>query len=239
MTRQFKTSQDRYHQTHVAQEYLTFNTCQRIAPFARLLIHRCLLLQSFNPLLLLHLVENGACELVRRGIAAHVSCPALAIGDNVVDSLGNAVRVVVESNVPQHHGCRQQQRRWVSLILALDIETDVSAARLEHSDVTANVAARHDTGAADQTSADVGENATVQVWHDHDVELLRAADALHRCVVDDHVVRLECGVLLRDLLERVSEETIGQLHDVRLVDASDLLAVVCQRECERELGDAL
>lgn len=115
----------------------------------------------------------------------------------------------------------------------------MTAAGLEDGDLTAHVATRNDTRATDETGTDVGENATVKVRHNHDVELLRTADTLHAGVVDNHVVALDGGVLLTDLLDGVAEETVGKLHDVGLVDAGDLAAVVGKSEGEGELGDAL
>lgn len=44
-------------------------------------------------------------------------------------------------------------------------------------------------------------------------------------VVDNHVIVLDAGalVVLRDAAEGVEEETVTELHDVRLVDTSDFL----------------
>ena len=147
--------------------------------------------------------------------------------------------MVVESNVSGEHAGGQKKSGWVGLVFTLNIKTDVSATWLENSDIATHVASRNDTWTTNKTSADVRENTTVQVWHDHDIELLWTADTLHRGVVDNHVVGLNGWVLLSDSLDGVSEETVGKLHDVGLVNASDLLAVVGEGECESELGDTL
>jgi len=115
----------------------------------------------------------------------------------------------------------------------------MSAAGLEDGNITTHVAAGDDTGAADKGSTDVGQDATVQVRHDHDVELLGSGDGLHTSVVDNHVVGLESGVVGSNGLEGLSEETIGQLHDVGLVNAGDLLAVVGEGKGKGKLGDSL
>lgn len=161
------------------------------------------------------------------------------IGDDLVNGLRDAVGVVVKTDVTQHHGSGEDQSSGVGLVLALDVETDVTAPRLEESDVATHVASRDDTGPTNKTGTDVGEDTSVQVGHDHDVKLLRARDALHGGVVDDHVVGLDGGVVLTNPLDGVAEKTIGQLHDVGLVDAGDLLAVVGKRKGESELGNAL
>lgn len=35
----------------------------------------------------LHLVENSTSELVSSSVTAHVACPGLALGNDIVDSL--------------------------------------------------------------------------------------------------------------------------------------------------------
>lgn len=163
----------------------------------------------------------------------------LPISDNLVHGLGDAVSMVIKTNVSQHHGSRKDQSSGVSLVLALDIKTNVTAAGLENGDVAAHVASRNDTRSTNETGTDVGQDTSVQVGHDHDIELLWPRHALHGGVVDDHVVGLESGVVLADLLDGVAEETISKLHDVGLVDAGNLLAVVGQGKSEGELGNAL
>jgi hypothetical protein len=147
--------------------------------------------------------------------------------------------VVIETEVPEQHATREEQSGGVGLVLALDVKTDVTAARLEDSDLAAHVAARNDTRATDEGSTNVGENATVEVRHDHDVELLRAGNSLHGGIVDNHVVDLKGRVLLGDLVEGAAEQTVGKLHDVGLVDAGNLGAAVGKGESEGELRNAL
>lgn len=163
----------------------------------------------------------------------------LPVSNDLVDRLRDAVGVVIKTNVAQHHGGGQDQSSRVGLVLALDVETDVTATGLEDGDVAAHVAARDDTGATDKSSTNVGQDTSVQVWHHHNIELLWPRDALHGGVVDNHVVGLEGGVVLADPLDGVAEQTIGKLHDVGLVDAGDLLAVVGKGKGKGELGNAL
>jgi len=188
---------------------------------------------------LLHLVQNRTGKLVGGGIASHVACAGGAFSYDLVDRLRDAVGVVIKTNVSQHHGSGQDQSSGVGLVLALDVKTNVTASRLENGNVAAHVATRHDTRAANETSTNVRKDTSVQVGHHHDIKLLWPGDTLHRGIVDDHVVGLESGVVLADSLDRVSEKTIGKLHDVGLVDAGNLLAVVGERKGKGELGDTL
>lgn len=185
------------------------------------------------------MVQHGTRELVSGAHSTHVACSCLALSDNIIHSLGDAVRVVIESQMSQHHRSGEDQSGGVGLVLALDIKTDVTASRLENGNLTTHVASRDNTWSTNQTGTNVGQDATVQVGHDHDIELLWLGDTLHGGVVDNHVVGLDRGVLLTNLADGVAEETIGQLHDVGLVDASDLATVVGQCEREGKLGDAL
>lgn len=134
--------------------------------------------------------------------------------------------MVVKTQVAEQHRCGEKKSGRVGLVLALDIETDVSATRLEDGNIATHVAAGNDTRTTDESGTDVGQDATVQVGHNHDVELLGSRHALHAGVVDDHVVSLEGRVFGSSLLEGASEETVSQLHDVGLVDTGNLLAVV-------------
>lgn len=163
----------------------------------------------------------------------------LPFTDDTVHSLGNPVGVVIQAKVTEEHRAGQDHSTGVSLVLSLDVQTDVTATRLENSDVATHVAARNQTRPTDKSSTDVGENATVQVRHDQDVELLRAGNGLHGGVVDNHVVDVQSRVVLRGLVESVAEQAVGKLHDVGLVDASDLLPVVGEGEAEGKLGNAL
>lgn len=163
----------------------------------------------------------------------------IPVGNDAVDSLGDAVGVVVEAKVSQEHAAAENHGSGVSLVLALDVKTDVTAAGLEDGNLTAHVAAGDDTGATNQGGTNVGQDASVQVRHDHDVKLLRAGNSLHGGVVDNHVVDLEGGVLLGGLVEGAAEQTVGQLHDVGLVDAGDLFAAVGEGKGKGELGNAL
>ena len=73
--------------------------------------------------------------------------------------------------------------------------------------------------------------------HEH-VVLLGPLDELHAEVVDDAVVELDAGVLLRDLARHVQPEPVREFHDVGLVDGRDLAAAVLARVVEGELEDA-
>ena len=83
----------------------------------------------------------------------------------------------------------------------------------------------------------VGENVAEEVFCHDDVELARVAHELHRRVVDVHMAKLDVGIVLRDLCDRLAPETRGVEH-VGLVDGGDALAALA---CglERDARDTL
>lgn len=167
------------------------------------------------------------------------SITSLPLVDNSIDSLHDTVGMLIKTQVAKEHRTRQDHGSRISLILALDIKTDVTATRLENGNVTTDIAAGNNTGPTDERSTDIREDTTVQVRGEHDVELLGTLNSLHRSVIDDHIVGLQCREVLGGLVESVTEETVGELHDVSLVDTGDLLAVIGEGEAECEFGDAL
>lgn len=96
----------------------------------------------------------------------------LPFGNNVVDSLRDTVGMLVKTKVSQKHGSREKHSSWVGLVLALDIQTNVTASRLEDGHITAHVAPWHKSGSTNKSSSNVGQDSSVQVRHDHDIELL-------------------------------------------------------------------
>jgi hypothetical protein len=91
-------------------------------------------------------------------------------------------------------------------------------------DISISVVIKEEEG---HTGTDVADDVTVQVWHDHDVELLRLGNQLHRSVVDNHGIEFDTSVsvlLLCDSFTCVEEETISEFHNVGLVDTSDFLS---------------
>ena len=99
--------------------------------------------------------------------------------------------------VSEHHSSAQDHGSGVGGVGAHDVAGDVTTAGLEESvflrhddhdgrqsrqDIktyASNVAARDDTRTANESGADVRDDGTIQVGHDHHVELLRTSHKLH------------------------------------------------------------
>lgn len=188
---------------------------------------------------LLELVQHGGGKVRGGGIAANVLGADLASSQHVVGGLADSVGMLIQTQMAQQHGRRQDHGSGVGLVAALDVETNVSAARLKHSVLTSNVDTGDETRATDKTGTNVGQNGTVQVGGDENVKLLGPRDGLHGGVVDNHVAVLNVGVVLADLLDGGSEQTVGELHNVGLVDGSDTLSVVLESKVVGKAGNAL
>ncbi|HVM68664.1 MAG TPA: isocitrate/isopropylmalate family dehydrogenase, partial [Gaiellaceae bacterium] len=140
------------------------------------------------------------------------------------------------AEVAKHQHPREHHRHRVHLVLPGVLRRG-AVGRLEHGDVGAEVRAGREAEAADQASGEVGDDVAVEVRQHEHVVLLRPLHELHREVVDDPVLELDVGVLLRDVARDVKEEPVRELHDVRLVHGRDLAAAVAARVIEGELDD--
>lgn len=187
----------------------------------------------------LKLVEDGLGELRSGSVTANILGSDGTISKNIVGGLGNSVGVLIEAKVTQKHRGRKNHSGRVGLVATLNVKTNVSAAGLEDSVLTANVDTRNQTGATDKGSTNVTKNSTVKVGGDKNVKLLRPRDGLHRSVIDNHVGVLNLRVVLTDLFNSGTEKTVSQLHNVGLVNGSDLLTVVLQSKVIGKASNAL
>lgn len=92
--------------------------------------------------------------------------------------------------------------------------------------------------ASGDASHDVLHDRPVEVWENHHVELRWILDKLHAAVVDDHFFVLDERVFLRDFPAGLQEHAVNQLHDVGLVNGSDLFASAEVREFESVFSDS-
>jgi hypothetical protein len=138
----------------------------------------------------------------------------------------------------EHLGGAEEHGSGVGNVLAHALVKRVLRSRLENGDLSRVGGSGDKSGTADQSGGQVVNDVTVQVGHDHDVKLLRVGDQLHGGVVHNHLLKLNSGVELCNLLAGAHEETVAQLHDVGLVNAGHLLAAVAGGVVEGELGNA-
>ena len=96
----------------------------------------------------------------------------LALGESVEGSLLDAVSVLVETHVLQHHDTAEMHSCGVGEALASNIGGG-AVDGLEDGALVTNVTGGGETETTDQTGAHVGQNVTVQVGHDEDLVVVR------------------------------------------------------------------
>ena len=91
-----------------------------------------------------------------------------------------------------------------------------------YSCAVTDVRPRQHAGTADEPQEKVAQDVPVQVLHQEHVEARRVEDQLRRAAVDVQLLAADVGVVARDVLTRLEEEPVGELHHVRLVNDRDL-----------------
>src|SRR6267142_4154432 len=110
---------------------------------------------------------------------------------------------------------------------------------LEDGNVVANIRRGSETESAGEPGGQVAQNVAVHVRRDDDIELLGPHRELMGAVVDQDMLRRNHWILRRKFLEGALQQTLGELHDVRLRCAMNRLTSLGERECECELDDLL
>ena len=120
----------------------------------------------------------------------------------------------------------------------LTVKTNVSASWFENGKFSSNVCCRDHTRSSHQARTDVRQDTPVQIWYHQHIKLLRSTHRLHRCVIDNQIIELDLRIFRgSDFCTGSTKQTVAKLHDVRLVDASDLFAVILLGKVECEAGD--
>lgn len=192
-----------------------------------------------NHLQLLKLVKDSLGELGGTGAATKILSLEGTSGNDIVGGLRDSVSVGIKTKVTKHHGGRKDHGSGVSLVSALNVKTDVSAAGLEKSVLTAKIDTGDKTGATNKGSTNVTKNGTVKVRGDENIKLLGSGNSLHGGIIDNHVGVSNTRVVLTNLSNGGTEKTISKLHNVGLVNSSDLLSVVLKGKVVGEAGNAL
>lgn len=188
----------------------------------------------------LKLFQDSVSVLLCSGLSTKITGNVLALGDGRERGVLNLVGVLVQSHVAEHHHGREEQGSGVGKTLALDVWGGAVDC-LEDGSVATDVSGGGETQSTDETGREVRENVAVEVWHDHDAVgegggVLGDAEA---DTVEEVLVVLDVGVLLCDGTARSQEHAVRHLHDVGLVDRSDLGAARLLGVVEGVAGDAL
>jgi hypothetical protein len=188
----------------------------------------------------LELLHDGLGELPGRSLATKITSECLTLSEGGESGLLNAIGVLVEAHVSQHHHRAEEKSSGVGKTLASDIRGG-TVNGLEDGALITDVAGGGKTKTTNETGAHVGENITVEVGHDEDLVVVGngVGGHLEAGVVEKLSIKLNVRELLGDLLGGLKEETVGHLHDGGLVDDADLLAANGAGMLEGESEDAL
>lgn len=90
--------------------------------------------------------------------------------------------MAAEAQVLKKPGCRQENRGWVCLVSILQVHGHMPGSRLKNSNVAemnpkkyipSNITTRNHAWATDQARSNVSTYASVKIWANHDIKLLR------------------------------------------------------------------
>lgn len=159
------------------------------------------------------------------GASTEIASQGLSVSKGIEDSLLDADSVILKTHVSQHHNGREKEGSWVGKSLASDIWSG-AVDSLEDRALITNVGGWSKTKTTDETSAHIGENITVQVWHNKDLVVVWGwvGDNLQAGVVNELSIELGGWEILGNTLCGVEEKTVRHLHDGGLVNSADLCA---------------
>ena len=83
----------------------------------------------------------------------------------------------------------------------------------------------------------VVNDIAIQVGHDHDVELVRIGDKLHAAIIDNHGFKLDVWIVFGNVSATLKKLSIGELHNVGLMNSRHFLATIADGVIESEFGD--
>jgi hypothetical protein len=150
-------------------------------------------------------------------------------------SLNGVGRLVFLERVAEHERGGQNLRDGIGDALARDVGCGTAARLVEAEGAVGQGRAGQESKRADRRGRLVADDVAEEIFAEHDVELLRLADELHRGVVDIHEVERDVGILRREGLDRLAPED-ARLEHIRLVDQRDPFAAQL-RGLEGDVGD--
>jgi len=164
----------------------------------------------------------------------------LALSQGIKCRLLDAISILVEAHVPQHHHGAEEKGSGVGKVLASDIRSGTMDG-FEDRALIADVARGGQTQTTNQAGAHIGQNVAIQVGHDQHLVIVRnrVGDHFKAGIVEQLGIELNIRELLGDAAADIEEKTVTHLHDSGLVDDADLLAANGTGVLEGEPEDAL
>jgi hypothetical protein len=113
----------------------------------------------------------------------------------------------------------KNQRGWIGLVCSHQIFANMSASRLENSEISTNVGTWDSTRTTHKRSTNIGKNVSVQVTANNNIKLLwfgyklsLATSYLHTRIVNNHIFRLDPKrfITLSNFTTSIQKQTITQ-----------------------------
>src|SRR5215213_6064628 len=199
---------------------------------------RCPLVTIRPPILQVR--DDGLRKLPGSSTAAEILRTRLGALQGRFYACLHPIGLFAVAEVDEHVLGREQRRERVGPVLS-GVLRGRAVDGFEDRDLLTYVRPRGDAEPTGEPGTEVREDVAVEVGADQNVVEVRFHDELHAHVVDDAVVYLLEVVLvvLGDLEEDVTEQSVRELHDVGLVDDGDVLAALFFRPLEGHPTDAL
>jgi hypothetical protein len=165
-------------------------------------------------------INNGLSVLGGLSLASQVSSEVLLLPHDFEHGVLDGGGVSVELHALKHHGGREQQGSGVRLVLPCNVRRS-PVHRLIDLTIEANVARSCEPKPTDQACTEIGNDVTVKIGHDHDVESRRTVGKMHADSVDLFLPVLDSGVVDGNLFGSIDEQSITHLHDSSLMASHD------------------
>jgi hypothetical protein len=156
----------------------------------------------------------------------------LVFGHSLVNGVLDFSSVMIVAQMVQHIHRSVQHGDGIRSVLPSDHYTLVPRPWFENCKRLAIILTRPESRSAAYAANHVRHDGSVKIWREQNVKLLRFGHQLHATIVDDDVVVFYVGIVSRNLFGNLQKQTVGQFHNVGLVDCRNLLALVLLRVLE-------
>ena len=142
------------------------------------------------------------------------------------------------TKVHEHHDSRQKQARRIRNVLARNIWRGPMN-RLEHCAFGTDVGGSRQADRSRDFGRDVREYVAIEIQRNDHIEITWVGRESRRSNVDDAVLVLNLRIRSSNLIKHFMEETIRELHDIVLAEATDLASTLRARVLKGIADDPL
>lgn len=147
---------------------------------------------------IIQLADNRACEVSRSALSSQIPGQIPSFSNRVQRGLLDAISILTQVDVSQHHNARQKQCSGVGQAFSHEIRSGTVHRLHERQSPGTDVPTRGQTKSTNETSTEIRNNVTIEIGHDHNIKLFRVGHKLHAGVVDNHFFVFNIWILFRD-----------------------------------------